>query len=232
MVGKHVRFVLQALDALSGRRAENETEWQQVATSLAAVDLIRSVRPSAAEAPSLRADFVAWSRARHEFRDIKISESTASKFSEAYLEMLDGPVDGEDGRKLYVLSALSYTHPPEAENGRLPAPMDSDSKIRNKLYARLVQKAWLEAIDRAKQDFEKKLGARGVDPKDDVARIKVLKGIGLGRLNQWVEEDTKKRLEDERRSALSKIEQSKEAHKMWVARKNKLRVRLPRTKGE
>eukprot|EP01138_Halocafeteria_seosinensis_P008054 gb/GECG01008230.1/.p1 GENE.gb/GECG01008230.1/~~gb/GECG01008230.1/.p1 ORF type:complete len:1856 (+),score=268.45 gb/GECG01008230.1/:1-5568(+) len=215
----------KTLPQLAKHRSQDDDAWFEVAVSIAAIDQLRQ-RVGAVRAASLRKTFYNWSRHNKTFQDVKIDENTSSKFSTEFLETLEDEKEfehTEDGKKVYNIPVLGYVFPPEAdESGKLPPPLDNDSKLKNALFMKKLSASW----NKAHETVTSRLGDTG-DKSDEQIGEK-LKKMGLKRMLDWIREDeasaAKKKQEEEK----NKVQESKHAHKAWVENKERFRIKLPR----
>lgn len=222
---------MQVLPRLAKHRTQEEEKWVEVAISLAAIDQLRE-KQGAGRAASLRKTFYEWSKHNRTFHDVKVQESTAAKFSQQFLESLEEEKQIEhtsDGKKVYILPGLTYTFPPEPEDGAPTPPLDDDSRVRNALFMKKLSGTWKEAHETVQKRVEEgssqnALGDESVLPK--------LKKIGLKRLLDWYNEDQKEEEKKRQQHDKSKEEESKHAHKTWVEQKERFRIKLPRNEGK
>ena len=247
------------LNRLHVDRCKVDDKWQEVAVALNAIDCLRGVykaegyqdlpvdrspahdamKEEMAKRRTLEAEFYRWSRRPtigHEFRDVEIPHGKVRQFSAAARNMMSEYAEDALQRKdAYVQASLKYTVPKVVQKAHDKRNLfNPDTTKFNAIFNRMARAEYAAAREEMYRRLDKECTKVELGPEDDLVAIqrKVLHRLGLGRLAKWVEEDALLEEQEQREKVQEERENAENMHRMFVAKKDRLRVRLPTNAGK
>ena len=242
---------LQLLHKLGDDRCKDEEKWREVALALAAVDMARGVYKrepyrgfpldrnpahniSADEArrtKTLEEQFYRWCRRPmdgKEFMDVEIPPEQAELFTAAAQNMMSEYAEDALRRKdAFVQSSLKYTAPKVNQKAHDKRNLyNPDTARYNKIFNRMCREAYRGAQREALKRLDDTTAKRKKSELA-IAEEKCLYRMGLASLARWVEEDETEKEDVARRKREDAKSGGDMAHRGFVRKKNRMRVRLP-----
>lgn len=187
---------------------------------------------------TLEQEFYRWSRrasSGHEFRDVTVSPSKVHAFSAAARSMMSEYAEDALQRKgEYVQASLKYTVPKVEQKAHDKRDLYNPDTVKfNAIFNRLARQQYAaareEMFDRLDEECRRAGQDNEEEKEEDLVAIqrKVLHRLGLGQLAKWVEQDAQLEEQERREKKQEERENAENMHRMFVAKKDRLRVRLP-----
>ncbi|GBG25712.1 Calmodulin [Hondaea fermentalgiana] len=243
---------LQLLDQLDSERCADTEQWFEVAIALSAVDCLRGVykqdsyrglpcdrdpahnvsREELRKRRTLQSEFYKWSKHPehgHEFENVPVDQALAKTFSLNAQEVMSEYAEQVDREGDFIIPSLKYTAPRAKQAAHDKRNLHNpDTAKYNKIFHRLLQAEYARAQEAMYERLDKATAKTDLQELPlDAAERRVLSALGLGRLAKWVEEDATRRDTVAENRKKEDRQYASQVHDGFIAKKNRMRVRLP-----